>query len=870
VELRNRALNFPHKIATFRWNVRCTLTGEGEDKKMKTPRIKSTFVAALLSLLSIVIFSGIISAQSAPAMSGTLRGAVATEAPEGQSYNVPGASVKLKAPTQTLDAVSDDEGNYQFTNLLPGDYTLEATVQGFKTASKAITIRAGETSVENIKLEVADVTATVTVTSSTSIGGVQTNETAPATTIKQKDLQTLPLANEQLLEALPLVPGVIRGPDGQINMNGARASQSVMTVNSANVTDPVTGEFAINLPIEAIGSAQVLTNPYAAEYGKFTGGVTAVETRAGTDKFSFEAQSFFPRFARRGGKWTGVEAFTPRLAFSGPIKKNKLWFMQSFEYRFVRTPIESLPADKRDTGLESFDSVTQLDWDINSSNHLTSIFSLFPEKLRYVGLNTFNSEEVTPNYKQRGFFWALNERRTMNTKAVLESYFSVKKFDADVFPSSGEQAMNFTPDLNTGNFYNRQDRRSTRIDAQEIYNFEPPKFAGAHFMKIGIGLTHTTFEGRNTSNTVRVLRGDGTRSQQIDFVGKGRLSRNTTEFNAFFQDKWTINDRLTLEYGVRMDRDNIASTNNVAPRLSFAFAPIRDGRTVIRGGVGLFYDQIDLNVATFPQMQERLITRYGADGRQVQGTQLQRPVLQNGDYLTPRSVNWNIEFDREWLHNLFVRVGYHQRQGTREYILDPMDSSTANSILSLSNGGKSRYRQFEVTTRYTFRQHDELNASYVRSRAIGDLNDFNSYFGNFQNPIIRTNERSLLSYDAPNRFVFWGNFGAKYGITVTPVLDLRNGFPLSNIDEDRNFVGARNRAGRYPTFASLDMQVLKNLSAPGRYKDKYRFRVGVKIFNVTNHFNPRDYQGNLASDDFGGFYNGVGRKYGMKFVIEKK
>ena len=40
----------------------------------------------------------------------------------------------------------------------------------------------------------------------------------------------------------------------------------------------------------------------------------------------------------------------------------------------------------------------------------------------------------------------------------------------------------------------------------------------------------------------------------------------------------------------------------------------------------------------------------------------------------------------------------------------------------------------------------------------------------------------------------------KYGITVAPVLDIRNGFPLSNIDEDRNFVGERNRAGRYPTF----------------------------------------------------------------------
>ncbi|HEX6718514.1 MAG TPA: TonB-dependent receptor, partial [Pyrinomonadaceae bacterium] len=599
-----------------------------------------------------------------------------------------------------------------------------------------------------------------------------------------------------------------------------------------------------------------------------TGGVTAVATRSGTDKFNVEAQSFFPRFRRRGGTWSGVESFTPRLAFSGPIKENKLWFMQSFEYRFVRTPVESLPSDKRDTGLESFDSVTQMDWEVNSRHHLTSTFSLFPEKLRFVGLNTFNPEEVTPNYKQRGFFWGLNERWTVSDKALLESYLSIKKFDADVFPSSGEQVMNFAPNVNSGNYFNRQDRRSTRVEALEIYNFTPPDFAGTHFMKVGVGLTHTTFDGRNTSNTVRILRRDGTISQQIDFVGDGIQSRNTTEFASFFEDKWTINDRLTIEYGARLDRDTIARENNLAPRLAFAFSPIRDGRTVIRGGVGLFYDQISLNIATFPQLQDRINTSFGLDGQQV--SQRQHLALADGQFLTPRSVNWNIEFDREWLKNLLVRVGFQQRQATREYVLNPIQSATPGDTLSLSNSGQSRYREFQVTTRYTFRGTDELNASYVRSRATGDLNDFNSYYANFENPIIRPNERSLLPYDAPNRFMFWGNFGAKYGITVAPVLEIRNGFPLSVMDEDRNVVGQRNRSGRFRDFVSLDMQVLKSVSAPGRFSEHYRFRVGVKVFNLTNHFNPRDFQGNLASDEFGGFYNGVGRKFGMKFVIEKK
>ena len=172
----------------------------------------------------------------------------------------------------------------------------------------------------------------------------------------------------------------------------------------------------------------------------------------------------------------------------------------------------------------------------------------------------------------------------------------------------------------------------------------------------------------------------------------------------------------------------------------------------------------------------------------------------------------------------------------------------SGSSLLLTNGGRSRYREFQVTTSCSFGKQDELNASYVRSRAFGDLNDFNSYYANFKNLIIRRNEQSLLPFDAPNRFVFWGNFSVKYGLTVAPILDIRNGFPLSVIDEDRNFVGPRNRAGRFPNFASLDLQVLKNVSVPGRFSENYRVRVGVKVFNVTNHFDARDFQGNLGSD----------------------
>ena len=794
-------------------------------------------------------------------LQGTVSAGSTNERLSGASLNLTSATLG-KAP---ISAVTNDQGEYKFTNLIAGDYQLQVSLNGFKQHTESVKVLAEVTTLNSIVLEIEDISSNVTVLADGQ--GVNTTDAAPPESFRHDTLQTVPLVNERFQDALPLVPGVVRGPDGLLNVKGARASQSGLTVNSSNVTDPVTGEFAMNLPIEAIQSVQVLTNPYAPEYGKFTGAVTAVQTKSGSEKFVANAQSFFPRLRRRGGSFVGIEAFTPRVTFSGPLIKDKLKFNQSFEYRFVRTPVENLPPLKRDTDLESFDSLSQLDWDINERNHLTTTFSLFPQKLRYVGLNTFNSQEVTPNFKQRGFLWAIGDRLILNRNSVLESLFSIKQFDADVFPSSGSAPMDLSPNENSGNFFNQQARRSKRYEALEVYSFTPPNFAGVHFIKIGGGVSYVSFNGRNTSNTVRILRADGTRNQQLDFIGSGQLGRNQTEFLAYFEDKWNLNRRLTLEYGLRYDRNNVSSENSLAPRFSFAFLPVLDGRTVIRGGIGLFYDDIGLNIATFPQLQERILTRFGPDGEEIVGVpQRQRLVVGDTGFRTPRSVNWNVELDREWLRNVFVRVGYQQRQGRREFVLNPITSQDQGSLLVLDNSGSSRYRELQVTMRYKFRERDEFVASYVRSSAEGDLNDFNSYLGNFENPIIRPNERSRLPWDTPNRFIFWGEFHAKYGITLAPVFDLREGFPFSVIDEERNFVGPRNRSGRYPTFASVDLQVLKSVSLPGRWKE-YKAQLGFKVFNLLNHFNPRDLQNNLASNNFGGFYNSVGRKFGTRITF---
>jgi hypothetical protein len=849
-----------HKSMTYKNNM--------QQPSRLRPTAVLCWLERLLLLITLSLAAGAFTYASAQTCE--LQGTVSVSSANGPTERLPGANLNLtlaNADQTKYSAVTNEQGEYKFTNLSAGLYTLQVDLSGFKQHTRTVTIRAGITT-QDIALEIGEVSDSVTIVADAE--ELNSNDATQAATFKQDTLQTLPLVNEQFQDALPLVPGVIRGPDGLLNMKGARASESGMTVNSANVTDPVTGESAINLPLEAVQSVKVVTNPYAPEYGQFTGAITSVQTKSGSEKFNVNVQSIFPRLRRRDGAYVGIASFTPRVTFSGPIIKNRLKFLQSFEYRFVRTPIENLPQLKRDTDVESFDSVSQFDLEINDRNHLTTTFSLFPQKQRYVGLNTFNPQEVTPNFKQRGFLWAVNDRLIVNSNSLLESSFSIKQFDADVFPGSGNAPMDFAPNVNSGNFFNTQARQSKRYQALGVYIFNPPNFAGTHFMKVGGGISYVTFDGRNTSNTVRILRAAGTRSQQLDFIGSGQLNRNETQFLAYFADKWDMSRRLTIEYGVRYDRDDLASENNFAPRLGFAFLPILDGRTVLRGGIGLFYDDIGLNVATFSQLQDRVLTRFGPGGQEIIGLpQRQRSAVLNSKFRTPRSVNWNIELDREWLRNLLVRISYQQRQGSREFVLNPIESQDQGSILGLDNSGSSDYRELEVTARYKFRERDEFVASYVRSSAKGDLNDFNSYFGNFENPIIKPNEYSRLAWDSPNRFLFHGQFHTKFGLTVAPVLDVRTGFPYSIIDEDRNFVGSRNQAGRFPNFFSLDLQIFKTVSLLGKF-NKYRAKLGFKVFNLTDHFNPRDFQNNLASDNFGSFSNSVGRKFGMRLTFVKK
>jgi hypothetical protein len=151
-------------------------------------------------------------------------------------------------------------------------------------------------------------------------------------------------------------------------------------------------------------------------------------------------------------------------------------------------------------------------------------------------------------------------------------------------------------------------------------------------------------------------------------------------------------------------------------------------------------------------------------------------------------------------------------------------------------------------------------ASYVHSRARGELNDYNQFFGNFPYPLIRPNQYGPLASDAPNRGLFWNVIGLPHKLDFVPILDVHTGFPFSRLDQDWNFLGPENQAGRFPTLLALDtkLQYPVDFTFRGHH---IQFRAGLTVYNVLNHFNPRDVQQHIASPNYGAFYNSIGRLF---------
>ena len=416
-----------------------------------------------------------------------------------------------------------------------------------------------EAVVESVEVTASAITIDPTETSSSGSVGVSTMDNAPK-------------VNKSYQDVMPLIPGVLRGRQGEINLNGVRATQSGSQLNSVDMTDPVARTSQLTLPLSVISNVQVLSTPYDAQYGGFAGAVSTVETKpANLEKFRAGLQNFGPRIRRRDGAIMGIESFTPRFTANVPIKKGRFGLLHATEYQFVRADQEDakLPLLERDVERESLSIYTQFDAQLTQKNLASISLLIFPEKNNFFGLNAFTVQPATPDLRRRGKLLNLRDTHLFESGALLLTNASYQDLDHDVLPRSYEASV-LELETTRGAFFNRQARRTERGTLSAQYQFAP---RGPHQIKTGVQMGRETYQGNMTFNPIAWLGVDQRLVSRLDFTDPTTVNATKNEIADVSSGQMvgvrSADARPGRQTGTRLHREGLESVIPCRIRLCF-------------------------------------------------------------------------------------------------------------------------------------------------------------------------------------------------------------------------------------------------------------------------------------------------------------
>ena len=794
---------------------------------------------------------------------------------DSQESRVFDANVRLASDSGTLGERSTQTiGFADFAKVPCGAWTVTVNKEGFEPVVRPLQLNGAPNTEISVALTPKMMTSSVDVTASSPL--VAEQSASSSNKLEPMEVRALPTNPATVNEALPLEPGVVRAPDGELRIDGSGQERSAMVVNQTDITDPATGKFGQSVPVDSVETVNVLTTPFLAQYGRFTQSVIAIETKRGGEKWHADLNDPFPDFRIRSYHMRGIRDATPRLALGGPLVKDKLYVNSAFQYSFKTPSSRTLPFPRNESRQESINSFTQLDYIVNAKQILTATFHFSPQHSNFVNPDYFNPQPVTPSYAQHNIVGTFSDRWGL-FEGIVESSLSFQRFDVKV-GAQGAGDMIVTPLGNRGNFFGVQNRSAGRIEWLENWSLAPVNFLGTHLVKLGTSLTHSTDEGRFQYRPIELRSAAGILEQRIDFSTPPAYSRADLEVTSYVQDHWSLLPNLSFDFGARLEHQRLATGIRIAPRGGLAWNPFSDKKTVVRAGYGLFYDHLPLDIYTFARYPQRTVTTYAPDGGML-GMPLPlvnvigsirgpRSFFINGQQVAgafaPRGGALNLQVEHIVSSLLRLRAVYLDSQSVGLVVLDPAQSADVNELV-LNGDGKSRYRQLELNSRATWKDGQQLIFSYTRSKATGNLNTFDSFLGNFPAVVVRPNLSSNLPADLPNRFLLWGRVKTHiWDLELAPLAEFRSGFPFARLDAQQNYVGTPYaNSTRFPNYFALDARIARDF----RVSPKYTLRLSGTVTNATNHFNALAVHNNIADPKNGVFFGNYHRMYRGDFDV---
>jgi hypothetical protein len=767
---------------------------------------------------------------------------------------VPSARVALQSPSvPAVRCQTDFAGRCQFPALPNGSYQITVEKEGFyATDQSGVAIVRG--SVIEISIshqqevrEVVDVHE--------SPPAIDPGQVAAQDSISGLDVINIvyPATNDYR-NVLNYIPGVVSDQTGQPHVAGAQTYQTVTLLDGFNVTQPANGQLLLRVSTDAFRSIQVEPSREPAEDGKGPGGVLNLNTGIGDDHFRFYATDFIPSVQNKHG-WR-FDQFLPRVTFSGPILKKKIWFYNAFDGDYDNTIFRELPVGADNDHALRIGNLTKVQSNVSNGNIVTTSFLVNYLHDQYAFLSPQSPQQSNPKDVESAYAASIKDQHSFAGGELLEAGIAFNQYNLQLTPY-GIDPYFVNVDTTGGNYYLNETTHAHRWQALSNLYLPSHHWLGSHDFKVGVDLDRLTYSAQferqpiaflNLNNTLTSPDLCFTAPQDADFpctrystFGPAPLHEQyNTEVSAYAEDRWSITNHLLVEPGVRFDWDAIIHKAEVSPRLAGTYVLNNSGTTKFSAGIGLIYQSTPLFLIARPYAGSRSDTFFSVDPNCITATgcvTTSGPVVTtfnvNTDALNvPRFINWSFALEQKLPAAIYLKAEYMQRRGSRGFVYDTHDD-IASGAFNLENTRDDRYTSFQVTLRRNFPKGYMVMGAYTHSSAhTNQALDFN-----VDNPILSTQQPGPYPWDTPNRLLTWGylplfKLPIIHQLEAAYTVEARTGFPFSLLNTQQQLISTPG-AERFPDYFALNLQLEKRFHLFGYY-----LAVRGGFDNLTGRCNP--------------------------------